>query len=439
MQMIPLENLNNKLTREEQDLLAGGQGAMRRKIMQTVVRYGEALGAEKLVDITGPGHFVIAHAIPGISPSLGLLEDLVAEGLKTKQPFTLDPVAPLDFDNWWLAEAQIATLKQMYQDQPRYDTLMRKLGFLAPDGYTCTPYLPEVGNIPRRGDILAWSESACVVYANSVLGARSNRNAAILELLGNIIGKIPFTGLLTDAGRQATWRIEIRTEELPQPQILGAAIGTRVLADVPYIVGLDRFLGAELTPSVCDYLHEMGAASAAAGAVALYHVENLTPEAREHNTGLLSKNFKTHDITTKTLDEIRKSFPVLWPDRHAVPDKCFVGCPHLSFAQLAWWADHLLTRLNRQGTERIAIKTTLSAAPQVLERFRQEHGGWEKLLRAGVKFSPACPLQVFDNDLSKGDAIITNSTKLRTYTDARFFTDDEIVDIVVTGKIEEIA
>jgi len=119
--MTDLENLNIKLTQEERAALRGKQGPTMQKVMKTVVLYGEALGAERLVDIEGDGHFVITYAIPGIAPSMEMLDELVASGLKAKHPFTLDPKPPLDFENWHLSSEQVQVLEQMYRDQARYD------------------------------------------------------------------------------------------------------------------------------------------------------------------------------------------------------------------------------------------------------------------------------------------------------------------------------
>ena len=110
-------------SQEEKNILHGSQGEKMQKILATVVLYGEALGAEKLVDINGYGHFVITYAIPGIAPSMEMLVDFAASGLKAKYPFTLDPKPPLDFENWFLSAGQIKTLEQMYEDQERYDEI----------------------------------------------------------------------------------------------------------------------------------------------------------------------------------------------------------------------------------------------------------------------------------------------------------------------------
>ncbi|UCC64055.1 MAG: DUF521 domain-containing protein [Anaerolineae bacterium] len=441
--MTDLENLDIRLTQEERDILQGKQGPTMQKVMKTVVLYGEALGAERLVDIEGDGHFVIAYAIPGIAPSMEMLDELVAAGLKTRYRFTLDPKPPLDFENWHLSLEQVQVLGQMYRDQARYDERLLQLGLRSTDACTCTPYLPEVGNIPQRGDILAWSESACAIFANSVLGARTNRNGAIMDLLCGIAGKTPLAGLLTDEGRRATWLIEVNTEGLPPPQLLGAAIGIKVLADVPFIVGLDRFLGSGLSIEARDYLPEMGAACATAGAVGLFHVENITPEAIDYGRDLLVPNYKTHFIDEQQLQDLLASYPVMWTDKGAKPDKCFIGCPHLSLQQLYWWTEKVHSTLQAKKPAlslskdqgQLAVKTTVCAAPQVLQRFKSDAKARQKLESAGVKLSAGCPMQLFDNDLSAGEAILTNSNKLRAYTTARFFPDEELVEVLVSGEL----
>jgi len=433
--MIALENLGIEISPEERDILQGKQGPVLQKVMETVVLYGEALGAERLVDIDGDGHFVIAYAIPGIAPSMDMLDELVAAGLKTKFPFTLDPKPPLDFENWWLSTEQVGLLQQMYQEQARYNERMLQLGLRDPDAWTCTPYLPQVGNIPQRGDILAWSESACAIFANSVLAARTNKNGAIMDLVCGIVGKTPLAGLLTDEGRRASWLVEVKTRELPAPQLLGAAIGKVVLADVPFIVGLDRFLGPGLNATTRDYLHEMGAACATAGAVALFHVENITPEATELGRDLLIPNHKTYSIDDQQLQDHLASYQVMWEDKDANPKKCFIGCPHLSLQQLYWWAEEIGRALRSEGRKVLPVKTTLCAAPQVLQEFRSDAQAVEKLEGAGAKLSIGCPMQLFDNDLSAGEAIVTNSNKLRAYTTARFFPDSALVEIMASGEI----
>jgi predicted aconitase len=428
-----IENLSIELTDDERDTLEGRRGVTLQKVMETVVRYAEALGAERLVEIEGPGHFVIPWASPGIAPPLEMLDELAEAGLETTHPFTLDPCAPLDFEPLDLTGDQQHLVQEMYSDQKAYDRRMLQLGMRDPDAYTCNPYLPEVGNVPEEGSIVAWSESACAVFANSVLGARTNRNGAIMDLLSNIVGKTPLTGLLTDEGRRRLVRIE--TRELPHPQLLGAAIGKLVLAEVPYIVGLDRFLGPGLNDTTRDYLQEMGAGCATYGAVGLYHVENITPEAVSQGRELVHPDSTTHVIGDRELGELLSSFPELWAEDGAVPERCFIGCPHLSLQQLNRWSEKIHSALRERGQSRLAVDTLICTAPGVLEKFRTDLDAHDRLIDAGVRLGVTCVETLFEGGVIGDARVVTNSTKLRAYAPALFFPDDELLDIIVSGEI----
>src|SRR5699024_8939095 len=165
-----------------------------------------------------------------------------------------------------------------------------------PAAFTCRCDLDEVGNRPQKGEVLSWAESSAVVYANSVLGARCNRNSGIMDLMGSVAGYVPYFGLLTDEGRKATWVVRVQTTGRPEAQLLGSAIGMKVMADVPYVMGLDRWLGHELTDAACAYLKDFGAATASNGAVGLYHIDGLTPEAKEQGAALIAPGAKEYII-----------------------------------------------------------------------------------------------------------------------------------------------
>jgi len=435
--MIDAEDLTIELTDEEREILGGNRGEMLQKVMETVVQYAEALGAKRLVDIEGPGHFVIPWASPGIAPPLEMLDELAEAGLETMHPFTLDPCSPLDFEPLDLTEAQQKQVLEMYKDQVSYDRRLLQLGLRDPDAYTCNPYVPEVGNTPGEGTILAWSESACAVFANSVLGARTNRNGAIMDLLSNLVGKTPLTGLLTDEGRRATRLVRVDTAELPNPQLLGAALGRLVLADVPYIVGLDRFLGPGLNDATRDYLQEMGAGCATYGAVGLYHVANITPEAVAQGRDLLETQLTAEVIDDRVLGDLMASFPKLWACAGARPERCFIGCPHLSLKQMKWWSENIHNSLEANGRNRLAVDTLICTAPGVLEEFKTDVVAHDRLIDAGVKLGVTCPETLFEGGVIGDAKVVTNSTKLRAYAPALFFPDDVLLEIMVSGQIED--
>jgi len=423
-----------ELTPEEIDILNGNQGPTLQKAMKTIVKYGDTFGAPRLVPLDGPIHVVNASGLFILKPLFRLCDELIAAGLQTKEKFTVDP-RPMDYENIKYKPAQKAVFNILFNKQRKWEDQLMRLGLKNKNAFTCTCYLDEVGNTPGRDAIIAWAESSAVVYANSVLGARTNRNSAILELLSGVLGKTPYFGLLTDEGRKATWLIEVATTELPEAQVLGSAIGMKVMEDVPYIRGLDSFLGKTLTPSVKDYFKDMGAAAASNGAVGLYHVENLTPEAMASGTSLLTENYQTYVIDDAVIAATIASYPVLWEDPAADPQVCFIGCPHLSLNQLYMWTDNISAALDTAGKKTVALQTILTAAPDVVSKFSDDANAYNALTATGVSLSSICPLLYMHNPLCEKQAVITNSNKLRTYTPARYLTDSDILSTIVTGGI----
>ena len=420
-----------ELTHEQQAILDGKQGEVMAKIMKTLVMYGETFGATKMVPITSDyGHIVTSFGIFLIQGVFDLMDQLVDAGVTAKQKFSADP-RPVD-KNVPANPIQNLFFKIMYGPQKRYEKQLEQIGLLREDAFTCACYFPEVGNRPKKGDVLSWAESSAVNYANSVLGARCNRNSGIIEMFGSIVGYVPYFGLLTDEGRKASWIVEVKTSKKPEAQLLGSAVGMKVLEDVPYIRGLDRWLGTELNDDTCAYLKDFGAATASNGSVGLYHIENLTPEAVEQGAYLLKENVQTYVIDDAELERVHKSYPVIWKDPDAKPKLCFIGCPHLTFSQLNDWTDRLEQKLKSAGRKKVAIRTVFTTAPAVLEKFRKTER-FERLRAMGVVLSYICPLMYMNNPQCATMPVITNSNKLRTYTTSRYYSDAEILDQITGG------
>ncbi len=413
------------LTPEQQAVLDGSRGETVAKVMKTLVMYGETFGAEKMVPVTSEyGHLVTSFGLGVMKAVYELMDQLIDAGAVSGQKFSVDP-RPMDKHVPANLIQQIF-FKVMYSKQKSYEKQLQKLGILSDQAFTCTCYLDEVGNQPKKGDVLSWAESSAVVYANSVLGARCNRNSGILELFGSIVGWVPYFGLLTDEGRKATWVIDVRTKKLPEAQLLGSAIGMKVMEDVPYIKGLDRFLGTELNDSACAYLKDFGAATASNGAVGLYHIANLTPEAREAGESIIAPGAQTYVINEAELARVKNNYPVIWKDYSAKPKLCFVGCPHLTLEQLKSWTVRIEQALERSGNKKVIIPTVFTAAPGVLEKFNQTEYA-PRLKATGVITSYICPLMYMNNPMCGKMPVITCSNKLRTYTSARYYTEDEIL------------
>ncbi len=421
------------LTQEQQAILDGEKGETLAKVMKTLVMYGDAFEAEKLVPITSEyNHLVTSFGLKVMSPVYDLMQQLLDAGVSSGQKFSVDP-RPIDKNVPANFLQNFVFNKFMYTKQGFYEDQLEKLGLMNDKAFTCTCYMDEVGNKPKKGDILSWAESSAVVYANSVLGARCNRNSGIVDIMGSIAGYVPYFGLLTDEGRKATWVVKVQTTKKPEAQLLGSAIGMKVMEDVPYVVGLDSWIGTELTDAACAYLKDFGAATASNGAVGLYHIANLTPEAVELGESLIAEGAREYIIDDAELERVKNNYPVIWKNPDASPKLCFVGCPHLSLEQLKDWTEKIESDLAANGKKKVVIPTVFTASPGVLEAFEQTEYA-PRLKATGVITSYICPLMYMNNPLCKKMPVITSSNKLRTYTSARYYTDEEILKAITGGN-----
>ena len=420
------------LTQEQQEIYDGKKGETLAKVMRTLVQYGETFGADKMVPVTSEhGHLVTSFGLSMLKPVYTMMDELIEAGALSKQTFSMDP-RPLD-KNVPSNLLQDLVFKFMYSKQDDYEKQLQAMGLMEKDAFTCSCYQDEVGNEPKKGEILSWAESSAVVYANSVLGARCNRNSGLIEMFGSILGCVPNFGLLTDEGRKATWRVELKTTKKPMAQVLGSAIGMKVMEDVPYVIGLDKFIGNELNADAKAYLKDFGAATASNGAVGLYHIDGLTPEAVELGETLLTDDAQVYVIDDAELERVKNSYPCIWKDPNATPKLCFVGCPHLTMSQLKEWVNNVETELKKNGKSKVVIPTVFTTPPAVLKNFQNTQEA-KKAKAMGIVVSYICPLMYMNNPLCGKMPVITNSNKLRTYTTSRYYTDEEILAKITGGK-----
>ena len=420
------------LTDEQQAILDGAKGETMAKDMKTLVMYGDAFGADKMVPVTSKyNHLVTSFGLKMMKPVFELMQQLIDAGAVSGQQFSVDP-RPLDKNVPANFLQNFIFNKIMYATQDSYEAQLQQLGLMNNDAFTCACYLDQVGNKPQKGDVLSWAESSAVVYANSVLGARCNRNSGIMDIMGSIAGFVPNFGLLTDEGRKASWIIKVETTKKPEAQLLGSAIGMKVMEDVPYITGLDKWLGNELNDEVCAYLKDFGAATASNGAVGLYHIENLTPEAVEQGAGLIKEGVQVYVIDDAELQRVQDEYPVIWKNPNAKPKLCFVGCPHMSLQQLKDWTINVEAGLKENGNKKVRIPTVFTTAPAVKAEFEKTEYA-QRLKATGVILSYICPLMYMNNPLCGSMPVITSSNKLRTYTSARYYTEAEILEKITKG------
>ena len=420
------------LTSEQQEILSGSKGETMAKVMKTLVMYGETFGADKMVPVTSEyNHLVTSFGLKMMKPVFDLMQQLIDAGTVSQQQFSVDP-RPLDKNVPANFLMNFIFNNFMYSKQEDYEKQLTQLGLMNEDAFSCACYLDQMGNKPKMGDVLSWAESSAVVYANSVLGARCNRNSGIMDIMGSIAGFVPHFGLLTDEGRKATWIVKVQCRRKPEAQLLGSAIGMKVMEDVPYITGMSQWLGTELTDEVCGYLKDFGAATASNGAVGLYHVENLTPEAKEQGACLIAEGAKVYVIDDAELERVKNNYPVMWKNPDAAPKLCFIGCPHMSMQQLTDWTVKVEEGLKASGNQKVTIPTVFTTAPAVKKEFEKTE--YAKRLKAtGVVLSYICPLMYMNNPLAGKMPVITCSNKLRTYTTARFYTEEEILVKITRG------
>lgn len=424
-----------KLTEEQLNILSGKEGETKAKVMETIVRYGDMFEATELVKVThGQGHLVTSFGLQLLTPVYRVMDELIKANLKVEEGFTMDP-RPVDFANVKCDPLEKLIFKKiLYGTQGKYEDQLTKLGLKSKDSFSCACYFKEMDNVPKKGDVLSWAESSAVNYANSVLGARCNRNSGIIDIFGSIIGYVPKFGLLTDEGRKASWRVIIKTTKKPIPQILGSAIGMKVMEDVPYVIGLDKWIGDELNEDVKDYLKDFGAATASNGAVGLYHIDKITPEAKELGEKLIKEDAKEYIITDEELERVYKSYPIMWKNKDKQGNKAFIGCPHLSMTQLNDWADRIINAVKEAGRKKVKIETVLCTAPAIRAEFVKTEK-YKQLYEVGARVTCICPLMYTSNPLTKRHRLMTCSNKLRTYTLARYYKDDELLDLISGKKV----
>ncbi len=303
--------INMFLTKKEQEMCDGEYGETIRKSMDILVALGDIYGASKLVDITSAQVSGVSYKTIG-DAGLEYLQDLASDGSgKSTINASLNPPGT-DLDNW---EA-LGFPRDFAVKQNQIVEAYANLGIVKT--CTCTPYL--VGNVPRFKDHVSWSESSAVAYVNSVIGARTNREGGPAALAAAIVGKTPLYGFHLDENRKANLVVNVNTDlKGADFGALGYIIGKVVGGGIPYFK-------LQNTPDN-NNLKSLGAALASSGSVALYHIENITPEYE------LAGEADIEDIMfigEKEIAETRKNLTTT--DKEI--DLICLGCPHASLEEI---------------------------------------------------------------------------------------------------------
>jgi predicted aconitase len=343
--------------------------------LKTLVVYGEAFGARRLVPVHS-AHLAGSFGILAFSTYLKILEQMVSEGVRVKVKTTLNPRPGYE---------QNLINRITFKNQKRLEKNLDAVG-VTPN-YSCVCY--EGANVPGPGDRLGWAESSAVQYANSVLGARTNRNSLVIDLCSAVTGLTPEFGYLLDENRRGRLLVKLAVDRM-DPSALGFIIGKKAVGRVPVLEHHDF--------SKVD-LKNLGGSMASSGAVALFHVEGLTPEAPDMRTVFDGEPEETITITQKDLDDLRF-------DKPESADMVVFGCPQMTLDEALELAPHFEGR-------RVKKPTWFCMVPAARDKFAatQEH---DAVRAAGVEINCWCPLAALSVRLGR-KTVLTNSGKLYYY------------------------
>lgn len=338
------------LTPYEQAMYDGKKGVAVEKSMEILVALGDIYEAGKMVDITSAQIAGVSYKTIG-DAGLEYLEELAATGVQVKVPSTLNP-AGVDLDRW----KELKFPEDFARNQLRIIEAYQKMGITTT--CTCTPYL--VGNVPTMGSHIAWSESSAVCYANSVLGARTNREGGPGALAAAICGKTAIYGYHLDENRRANYMFELETElKASDYGALGYLAGKIVGGGVPYFK-------LKNAPSVNE-LKSLGAALASSGAVALYHVEDITPEYKDAFKGVDASGIEKISVDKSQIVESRQKLSTTTKK----PDLICVGCPHASLDEIKSIAEKVYGR---------KLKTRLWVCTSISVKAASDRMGYTKTI-----------------------------------------------------------
>jgi hypothetical protein len=330
-----------KLTTEERQMLDGGRGAGVAKAMEIIVALGRLYGAERLVPVGSVQVAGVSYRNLGAA-GLEFLREWADQGARARVPATLNP-AGIDLEAW----RALGFSKAFAQRQDLVVRAYERLG-VRPT-CTCTPYL--IGNQPRLGEHVAWAESSAVSYANSVLGARTNREGGPSALAAAITGRTAAYGLHLEEARRASLKVEVRcpVSSFSDFGALGYLVGKVAQNRVPFFEGLN--------PRTDEDLKALGAAMAASGAVALYHVADVTPEADR-------PQILKSDHETFVVSDLAPGFAALTAEARDI-DLVWFGCPHASLDEIRRVVELLDGRRSRAAL-------WVTTAREIRERAAQE-------------------------------------------------------------------
>jgi predicted aconitase len=374
------------LSREQEKLLAGEGGEAKRFAMEIVTKVGDAVGAESLVPIVSA--HVLAHFSSLHRAGIDLLERFADAGGRFAVPTTVDP-ASIDLENW----ESFGVTREYADQQFRLCSAYARLGGIP--CWTCVQY--QVCNFPKAGEAVAWAESSSVVFANSVIGCRSNKITSGMDVACAILGLTPKFGMLTDESRTATvvFRASFGDPSDLDFRSLGYLIGKKAGSRVPALVGLP----ADVTS---DEIKHLGAGAASAGPVTMIHFPGITPGSETVQDAAHHRQVETIEVSRSDIEEVEADLN----QSDETPDLVALGVPHLSVNELGHLAKLLEGKRVKAG-----IKMYAYTSAQAYEMARKS-GIKSDIEASGGRLTHSTDAEISPLRSLGFDTVLTNSAKL---------------------------
>jgi len=373
------------LSKEEEKILNGEYGEVKQLAMKLLVKLGEKFKAEKLISISSVQIAGISYKTIG-DPGLEFIESLVNSGAKVCVPAFMNP-AGMDLDNW----KELGIKEEFAEKQKRIVEALKKAGVIPAS--TCTPYL--CGLLPAKDEHIAWSESSAVIFANSVIGALTNREGGPSALASAIIGKTPYYGFHIKENRKPKLKVEFLGKIKDECDMYALAYCiAKQSKDIPYIKGVNVHDS--------DLLKGFGATLAAYNSLAIFHMENITPEAKEFCNGNIDFQDKIK-IDEKDLEKAKKEMG----EEGEEADVIMIGCPHTSAKEIAM--------INEMIGERKLRKEMWIFTSKPIKVLIERSNIAKELERKNVRIiADTCPVVAPIEDLGI-KCVVTNSGKATFY------------------------
>jgi len=374
------------LTSAEERALRGEEGEAKQLAMELLTKVGDAVSADSLVPIKSA--HVLAHYSSLHEAGIEVLERFANSGGRFSVPTTVDP-ASVDLEHW----RSFGVPEEYAQKQFRLCEAYAKMGGIA--CWTCVQY--QVSNFPKSGETVAWAESNSVVFANSLIGCRTNKIAAGLDMACAITGLTPSFGMLLDRNRVA--QISYRLPSGPLSDLdyrsVGFYIGRTAGSRVPALENLPASVSS-------DELKHLGAAAAAAGPVTMIHYIGFTPGSGSLRDAAKGERTETLDVTRKDLEEVAAELN----QTDEAPDLVAFGVPHLSANEIGVLAKALAGRKLKRG-----VKMYVYTSTQGLQ-MAEMSGARAELEATGARLTHTTDAEISPLKKMGFGVVMTNSAKM---------------------------